>query len=94
MAVDFEQQIYGEILEAYIRNNPDTLFEYRELIKLMSFKCEWNGITGKQLNSIITNSIILLISLFFQKNASSSIYEQNLTSEDRKKIVNTFQTLL
>ncbi|UYP45176.1 hypothetical protein NEF87_001461 [Candidatus Lokiarchaeum ossiferum] len=94
MSVDFEQQIYGEIMDAYSKNDPETLFEYKELIKLMRMKGEFDGCKENQFNSIITNSIILLMVLFFQKNTSNLAYEQKLNNHERKKIIQIFEKLI
>ena len=94
MSVDFEQEIYGEILDAYKTHGPGTLFEYKELIKLMRFRSKLNGYRGSNLNTIITNSMILLIGLFFQEKQAPLVYGQCVTMEERQKIVHTFKTLL
>ncbi len=94
MSVDFEQEIYGEILDAYNQYGPGTLFEYKELIKLMKFKSRLNGYHGSNLNTIITNSMILLIGLFFQDKQAPLVYGQCVTMEERQKIIHTFKKLL
>lgn len=63
-----EEEIYGEILHKFEENQFNTGFEEREIIKLMRLLKD-PSLNQEQITDIVRNAIILLLTLFFQKNS-------------------------
>lgn len=76
MEFDLENEIYSEILVAYEERRFHTGFEEKEIIKLMNLS-KLNVERTLELGDVISNALILLLVLFFNK--SSHVSSQNMT---------------
>ena len=91
----FEQEIYDEILEAYerargidIREDP---FVYFEIVKLMEILKKEYCYDREKIKDIITNSIVLMLSLFFKKDDGDFDSGRELTKEEQDQMKSMLQ---
>lgn len=90
MVMPWEQEIYDEILEAYerargsdIREDP---FVYFEIVKLMEILRKEYGYDREKLKEVITNSIVLMLALFFKKDDDDFDAGRELTKEEQDQM--------
>ena len=70
----YESRIYDEILRAYQQRNGNNLFPFYEIIKLMKLKEDISvGLTQGRIDHILTNSLILLNTLFFHEDLEAQM---------------------
>jgi RNAse (barnase) inhibitor barstar len=90
MTEQWETEIYNEIIEAYnhqvghdIKNDP---FVYRQLFKLMQIIKE-KVHDVDQLREVVTNAIVLLLTLFFDKDFDDDFDDGKALSAADQKLV-------
>ena len=98
MVVEWEQRIYDEILEAYeskigvdIRNDP---YVYHQIVDLMkTLKSEYSD-DKQKMKEVITNAIILLLSLYFNRDYDDFDDGRELTKQEQSELKDMLQDVI
>jgi hypothetical protein len=91
--LEVEQQIYGEIIEAYVQNDYSKSFEYHELIKLMNLSQYFHE-RHEIIQNTVKNALILLIALFFKKNDGENHFREKCSKKDQKQLKILFEDVI